>query len=368
MAATNISATNMAALILEIPNIYQQLHENLLAKVKTERKITLEILGLISEAERLKVFRDMGYSTMHVYLTQGLGYSAAAASRRLAASKVYAQHPEISESVKSGDLNISQMASAHSAFGQAAKENAPISHNEQKEILESLAQKTSFESEKILQTRIPSYEKPIPKITPKKDKVVVQMEFTYEEYQQVEALVAEYSHKAGSTKLEEVIKYFARKTVQKRERTTAAEINAAKVTAAKIQEKIKEKITAKVTATMNSESVADESSKNTLPENLSPKNAPPHEADTQVLPLRKKVRSHIPANVQRIIFKNANHACQFVSRISGKKCCETKFLEIDHLVPVAKGGGDNIENLRVLCRAHNSLASEMHGFFRGRNW
>jgi HNH endonuclease len=310
-------------------NIYQQVHENLLAKVKTERKITLEILILISEAERLKVFRDMGFSTMHVYLTQGLGYSAAAASRRLAASKVYAQHPEISESIKSGELNISQMASAHSAFGQAAKDEAPISHNEQKEILESLFQKTSFESEKILQNKIPSYEKPVPKITPKKDKVVVQMEFSYEEYQEVEQLVAEYSHKAGSAKLEEVFKYFARKTKQKRE---------------------------------IAEAKCDQSKNDRAKVDHSQENSP------NVFPLRKKMRSYIPLSVQRLVFKSANHTCQFVSKITGKKCCETKFLEIDHLVPVAKGGGNEIENLRVLCRAHNSLASEMQGFYKGLNW
>jgi HNH endonuclease len=334
LAATNLTATNLPPTNSTAPNIYQQLHENLLSKVKTERKITLEILALISEAERLKVFRDMGYSTMHSYLTQGLGYSAAAASRRLAASKVYAQHPEISESVKSGELNISQMASAHTAFGQAARDNAPISHNEQKEILESLAQKTSFESEKFLQNKIPSYEKPVPKITPKKDKVVVQMEFSYEEYQEVESLVAEYSHKAGSTKLEEVIKYFARKTKQKRENAKAKSHNNSP-------------------ECPKGDHAIDNSAQEKAP---------------NVFPLRKKIRSHIPLSLQRLVFKRAGYTCQFVSKITDKKCCETKFLEIDHLIPVAKGGGNSFENLRVLCRNHNQLASEMHGFYKGRNW
>ena len=32
-------------------------------------------------------------------------------------------------------------------------------------------------------------------------------------------------------------------------------------------------------------------------------------------------------------------------------------LEIDHIVPVARGGKTEIKNLRVLCSAHNILAA-----------
>jgi 5-methylcytosine-specific restriction endonuclease McrA len=33
-------------------------------------------------------------------------------------------------------------------------------------------------------------------------------------------------------------------------------------------------------------------------------------------------------------------------------------LEIDHVIPYAKGGSNSPENLRLLCPAHNRLAAE----------
>jgi len=35
-----------------------------------------------------------------------------------------------------------------------------------------------------------------------------------------------------------------------------------------------------------------------------------------------------------------------------------EYLEIDHIVPQAKGGKGTTDNLRVRCRAHNRLAAE----------
>ena len=39
-------------------------------------------------------------------------------------------------------------------------------------------------------------------------------------------------------------------------------------------------------------------------------------------------------------------------------CDEHLDLTIDHIVPLSKGGGDELENLRFLCRQHNSQKSD----------
>jgi hypothetical protein len=41
----------------------------------------------------------------------------------------------------------------------------------------------------------------------------------------------------------------------------------------------------------------------------------------------------------------------------GRRCDETGFLEMDHVVPVAQGGTAN-DGVRVLCRAHNRYEAE----------
>ncbi|MGZ6469463.1 MAG: hypothetical protein ACXWQJ_19325, partial [Bdellovibrionota bacterium] len=48
--------------------------------VKSERKITLEILTLLREAERRRHYLGMGFSTLYDWLTRGHGYSQGAAN------------------------------------------------------------------------------------------------------------------------------------------------------------------------------------------------------------------------------------------------------------------------------------------------
>ena len=49
--------------------------------------------------------------------------------------------------------------------------------------------------------------------------------------------------------------------------------------------------------------------------------------------------------------------CSFVAE-DGRRCEETGFLELDHVVPVSRGGRGSVEEIRVLCRAHNQYEAE----------
>jgi hypothetical protein len=42
---------------------------------------------------------------------------------------------------------------------------------------------------------------------------------------------------------------------------------------------------------------------------------------------------------------------------SGGVCGSTRQLQLDHIVPVARGGPSTAGNLRVTCRFHNALAA-----------
>ncbi|MBI5168185.1 MAG: HNH endonuclease [Candidatus Eisenbacteria bacterium] len=56
------------------------------------------------------------------------------------------------------------------------------------------------------------------------------------------------------------------------------------------------------------------------------------------------------------MFARDGAACTFVGA-DGKRCGSTWRLELDHVLPVALGGETTVENLRVLCRAHNQFES-----------
>lgn len=63
---------------------------------------------------------------------------------------------------------------------------------------------------------------------------------------------------------------------------------------------------------------------------------------------------HIPDRIRREVWKRDGTQCTFVSPVTGLRCQEKHFLEIDHITPFARGGS-TVEpaNLRLLCRTHN---------------
>jgi hypothetical protein len=66
---------------------------------------------------------------------------------------------------------------------------------------------------------------------------------------------------------------------------------------------------------------------------------------------------HIPAHVKREVWKRDQGRCTFVGD-QGKRCDARHGLEFDHVFPVARGGESTVENVRLLCRAHNQLEAE----------
>jgi hypothetical protein len=73
-------------------------------------------------------------------------------------------------------------------------------------------------------------------------------------------------------------------------------------------------------------------------------------------PTGKRTR-HIPAAVKRAVVTRDEARCTFVSG-EGRRCPERGFVQIHHEHAFARGGAHTVENLRVLCRAHNRLEAE----------
>ena len=65
----------------------------------------------------------------------------------------------------------------------------------------------------------------------------------------------------------------------------------------------------------------------------------------------------IPAHVRDAVFVRDRGECTFVGR-TGHKCGSTDALQIDHIIPVARGGAASTDNLRLLCGYHNRREAE----------
>jgi 5-methylcytosine-specific restriction endonuclease McrA len=68
------------------------------------------------------------------------------------------------------------------------------------------------------------------------------------------------------------------------------------------------------------------------------------------------VRS-IPAQIRKAVHDRDGGQCAHRYE-NGRRCPNKAKLEFDHIVPVAKGGRTTIDNLRLLCRAHNQYAAD----------
>ncbi len=69
-----------------------------------------------------------------------------------------------------------------------------------------------------------------------------------------------------------------------------------------------------------------------------------------------RVKRYVPHEVRRHAVARDGLQCSFISE-DGRRCDETRFLEFDHVIPIALGG-DSTDGVRVLCRAHNRFEAE----------
>lgn len=76
----------------------------------------------------------------------------------------------------------------------------------------------------------------------------------------------------------------------------------------------------------------------------------------------------IPAHVKREVWERDGGRCTFAGT-DGHRCTCRERIEFDHRVPVAKGGESTVENVRLLCRAHNQYEADRvlgESFMRGK--
>lgn len=68
--------------------------------------------------------------------------------------------------------------------------------------------------------------------------------------------------------------------------------------------------------------------------------------------IEKTDRINIPLSVRKYVYARDNFQCQSC----GKKGAETQ-LNIDHIIPLAKGGSNDLSNLQTLCYQCNQAKS-----------
>jgi hypothetical protein len=72
---------------------------------------------------------------------------------------------------------------------------------------------------------------------------------------------------------------------------------------------------------------------------------------------KERVGDGVARAVRREVFERDGEQCTFTDE-EGNRCPARSDLELDHIIPRARGGKGEAPNLRVVCRAHNQLYAE----------
>ncbi len=67
---------------------------------------------------------------------------------------------------------------------------------------------------------------------------------------------------------------------------------------------------------------------------------------------------HIPAAVRRVVDRRDGGRCRFMDA-QGRRCPERHRLEYHHRHPFGLGGGHDVDNISLMCSAHNRLMAEI---------
>jgi hypothetical protein len=315
----------------------QQLHTRFTQLVKTERNITHEVLLCIQLLDSTKAYAELGYSSLFDYLVAGQKYSEGSAQRRISAARLLREVPGIQEKIQEGALNLTQLAKLSIAVKQEQKKTGQkVSTAEKKEILTQLENKNSLETEQFLGKELQYAPQSQEKLIAKNEDYYLTIKLNQIQLEKLKKARAILSHSYPDGNYSDIIEALCEKVIQKKE------------TMPKGPRK-EGKIPATATTTKVAAATAVTSSAKTTVANETPTK------------IKTSLRAFIPTATQKYISHKAQHCCEYVSAETGRRC-ETRFqLQIDHRIPLAKGGGNNPENLKLLCRTHNLAEARRWG-------
>ncbi|MBL7687005.1 MAG: HNH endonuclease [Bdellovibrionaceae bacterium] len=271
--------------------------------IQEEREISLKILELINEVERRRLHLELGYPSLFDWLTRDLGYSAAAAMRRIDSARLLRKVPTIAKQIESGKLNLTNLARVQSAI--RAEEKRTGKQIEPEQLVNAIEGKSSREVEQHLAQTFPNSAYKADSARAITDNQIrLQVTLSTPQYSELERAREVASHSHFGAPMGEVIGMLAADYLDRKD-------------------PLRKK--------GHTEAVAG-------PEMTG--------------------RRPVPQNVRRLVFQRADGRCEYKNPHTGKVCGSRFQTQIDHIKPVALGGTNAVENLRLLCRAHNAWTAE----------
>ncbi|MES3037431.1 MAG: HNH endonuclease signature motif containing protein [Bdellovibrionota bacterium] len=300
--------------------------------VREERETLTNILHHFREIERRRLFSSLGCKSLFEMAVKKFGYSEDQAYRRISAMRLLKDLPEIEGKINSGEISLMHMSIAQNLFRKEKKFlRQEISKEDKLLFLKKVAYQSTRETEKIAL----SFSSEPDALRPDRVQVVsdskVELKFlaSTELLEKIEKLKGILAHQNPNLNLGELFENLCDLGLK--------ELDPAK-TGALQKRRIKFKGGAKIKTFKQTVSALDSKTRVFSKAALDSK--------TKVR-LKERVKSM--AQIRRDVFRKAHNKCE--------NCNSNYALEIDHILPQAKGGSSSAENLRLLCRSCNQRAA-----------
>ena len=378
----------------------QRLVQRLKELTAVEHQLEVVVIDHLRELERRRLYLSWGFSSLFDYATHELGYSEAAAWRRIKAMRLCGEVEGARERMRDGSLTLNSAALLQNAFdrqerkrkqpggglgaqagsrsavapdGSAPGPGAPqrepsvaaqagkpaeephaspvLDSSARQALVEEAAGKSTRQVERLLAGVDPELTVPADRIRPLgavrwEIKAVIDDDCR----RGMEQLKGLLSHVDPHMTLGQLVGRAVREAVERhdparppRGRRTggrAASNGAGETSAPKDA----------------SESDAATAQRNAAPAGGGETSAPKAECVRQrhgALPLSQVRGRAIPAAVKRQVWERDRGCCTYVDGGSGRRCGSRHLVQIDHIFPYALGGSAEPDNLRLLCAAHH---------------
>ncbi len=318
-------------------------NEALLLNTKTlateERKLTTSILWHLHEIQSRRLHAEKGYGSLFEYAVKELQYSEAAAGRRIAAMRLLVEVPEIEPALEKGQVSLSTLSTIQS-FIQRKEE--PVSRQEKKDLVFALQGKSRRECEKELsaldpQAAIPQEQERVVGPTQTEIRFVAD-DALMEMLQKIRELDG---HVSGHSSYLELFRRMASITLKKLDPLATKTTPASQAASAQPEN------------APPAEPLSAETDSASTTKKSSAEEQKPDAQKKQSAASKSSNPRYIPAALKREIWRRDHEQCTYQS--PDRRRGESRFeLEADHTQRLALGGETKLENLRLLCRAHNT--------------
>jgi hypothetical protein len=341
----------------------------LTAVVTQDRVTTAELLALIAEVDRRGLFRSEGYPSMFRYCVGRLGMSEDMAYKRIQAARKAREIPAIFSAIADGRLHLTAVVLLRPY----------LTPNNGVELLAAASGKSKAEVELLIADRFPREDVPT-SLTPIPSVLPVQVAVTFGGESPAPAAPAEPPQGCGANVNDQLVP----EPVAPEKRVPIAVSMVPPAPQRRLAPLSPGRFELKLTISQELHDKlkrAEELLSHAVPSGDIPRLL--ERALDELIAKQEKLQfaatgrprmtrgsgnpRYICAPVKRDVRKRDCGQCTYVSG-RGHRCGARKFLQYDHVIPVARGGTSTVENLRLRCRAHNQLEAECTfgaGFMEG---